>query len=190
MIDANARLGSVQSVHVGAAEREQETKNGEAMHLAMADLELVAPATFLGGGATWRHPQTGSWVRGDYVLAPLAWADACFKAYTDKDALLAIGTREDHRLAGLSLELGAAAAAPRLRDTQKIMFNRAALKMKDVQEALRGAWEEVPPIPAHWQAEDAERALTSLTQEILADCAPKGMPAPRKPWMSPETWTQ
>ena len=190
MIDANARLGSVQSVHVGAAEREQETVNGEAMHLALVDLELVAPATFLGGGTTWRHPLTGAWVRGDYVLVPLAWADACFEAYTDKDALLAIGTREDHRLAGLLLELGGAASAPRLRDAQGMRFNRAALKLDNVQEALRAAWEKVPAIPAHWQAEDAERALTALTQEILAECAPKHMPAPRKPWMSPETWAQ
>jgi len=45
------------------------------------------------------------WFRGDYVLIPMGWFEPCSRASTDKDALPAIGKREDHRTTGLVLEL-------------------------------------------------------------------------------------
>ena len=51
---------------VGPVEAEEASETGIALHEAMGVLQLAAPATFPGGGRTWRSSR-GNWYRGDYV---------------------------------------------------------------------------------------------------------------------------
>ena len=79
LIDANARLGSCPTVHVGAHHRDEQDCSGGWFHLLLEALRLYLPSTFRqsmwGPGETLYVRRNASWARSDYVALPLEWGD-------------------------------------------------------------------------------------------------------------------
>ena len=189
LVDANAHLGSDTSPFVGSADAEGQCAAGEAMHQALAELHLAAPATFLGGGPTWRHP-LGAWSRCDYVLIPHLWLAACVQTFTDADAALAIGFREDHRVVFAKLELAnrpvhlGTAAAPGPWAQPRDVWAKP-----EVAAELERRWGEAPSLPDYWPAQLAENALTAFSTAVAVAACPRQQARPKRPWISADTWT-
>ena len=76
LADANSRLGSVASPHVGDHQPEEETPAGRLFHAFLSQVGALAPSTFSafheGPAGTWRGP-FGQWHRIDYIAIPQAW---------------------------------------------------------------------------------------------------------------------
>ena len=75
-IDANARLGSLESENIGNFQGTQENEGGRQLHLFCSETDTWCPSTFQGvqrgPGETWKHPN-GAEARLDYVIAPMQW---------------------------------------------------------------------------------------------------------------------
>eukprot|EP00435_Cladocopium_sp_Y103_P001901 s1454_g1.t1 len=82
LIDANARLGSLQSLSVGTRDPEDENACGTAMHEMMEHCEFAAPQTFdrihEGDSFTWCHT-SGHKARIDYILCPRSCLHRCVR---------------------------------------------------------------------------------------------------------------
>ena len=78
------------------------------------------------------------WRRIDYVLLPEAWLPACRETFTGEAGLLALADREDHRLAGATVELRSRCRGwtHRGRPSQTVACNRGALRVPAVAEAI------------------------------------------------------
>ena len=63
-IDSNARVGSVVSSFVGGQELGEDSKNDEFFHAFLARTGTALPATFRGGGGTWRGEMASFGLRG------------------------------------------------------------------------------------------------------------------------------
>ena len=79
-IDANARVGSVQSEAIGPAQPEPETDNGQRLRLLLDAHGLHACNTYAKAGSTWSGTR-GHESRIDYVCAPTS-ARAAVGAHT------------------------------------------------------------------------------------------------------------
>eukprot|EP00438_Fugacium_kawagutii_P003190 Skav218035 [mRNA] locus=scaffold214:554591:559293:+ [translate_table: standard] len=96
-LDANSRLGSVQDVHVGPAGAVAENQN--AFHQWLREQHLLAPTIM--ERAAWRRPikhvtwkSCNDWVRLEYLVLPLEWAEAQLTCATNELGLEP--THEDH----------------------------------------------------------------------------------------------
>ena len=99
LIDANAHIGSVQSLGVSDEGAEEEDKTGGHFHGFIIEADLWAPATFpqihRGEHGTWYYGLQERWIRNDYILLPQAWSYAtCSSSIADVDVSL---TKDDHR---------------------------------------------------------------------------------------------
>ena len=76
LLDANSRVGSICSQHVGSHQAEGETIGGHELHELAKTTSTWLPATFdtcqWGPGFTWRHP-TGKDGRIDFIAIPESW---------------------------------------------------------------------------------------------------------------------
>ena len=97
-IDANGRLGSVTSPAIGPCEAQEEDYNGGRLHELALEHDLFVPATFMGGGPTWRSQASGAWHRIDYVLLPAEWRDILLSCDAPEDFPFRDVGQEDHRL--------------------------------------------------------------------------------------------
>ena len=99
LADANARVGSVPSEHVGTHDAETENHSGRAFHQFLAAIGLWLPATFpachVGRSTTWTSPTGQESARIDYVGVPVTWvADGLqTEVWEDFEGLQA---RDDH----------------------------------------------------------------------------------------------
>ena len=83
LADANARLGSCTSEHVGPGGfPERQDDSGDLFHQLLAETSLFLPATFCEVDAS--HA-TRAQHRIDYVAVPLAWAHTVASAFTGRD---------------------------------------------------------------------------------------------------------
>ena len=189
LVDANAKVGSVVTPQIGPAEAVMENVAGTCMREALAELALCAPSTFMGGGPTWGGPMA-QWRRIDYVLIPEAWLPACRETFTGEAGLLALADREDHRLAGATIELRARCRGStcRGRSGRTVACNRAALRLPGVAEAVEREWGSAPPMPDLWPADLKERALTAKSHALMRAYCPASAPAPRREWLTAEAW--
>ena len=99
LIDANAHIGSIQSLGVSDEGAEEEDKTGGHFHGFIIEADLWAPATFSqvhhGEHGTWYYGPQERWIRNDYILLPQAWRYAtCSSSVADVDVSL---TKDDHR---------------------------------------------------------------------------------------------
>ena len=103
MIDANARIGDLNSQVVGDCDADVQDHAGAELHDFLLDTGTWLPATFSqchsGESGTW---QTSKWGRGDFVGIPLKWKfDHCTSSIADVDLALC---REDHKAPGVTIE--------------------------------------------------------------------------------------
>ena len=99
LIDANAHIGSIQSLGVSDEGAEEEDKTGGHFHGFIIEADLWAPATFSrihhGEHGTWYYGPQERWIRNDYILLPQVWRyTACTSCLADVDVSL---TKDDHR---------------------------------------------------------------------------------------------
>ena len=93
LIDANARLESLHSQHVGPFYREPQNGNGELLHHFLKDTDLSAAGTFCErSGPTWQS-STGTQQRIDYVLLPCSWMGRLHDAGTHYGVNLQLAER-------------------------------------------------------------------------------------------------
>ena len=99
-LDANARVGSVQTDHIGGYHPDLQDGGGDALHDYLCEVNSWLPSTFeqchVGDSGTWYHPRTESCGRGDYVGLPCNWALTECISYIPEDIDLSLA-REDHR---------------------------------------------------------------------------------------------
>ena len=122
LVDANARVGSFPSPHVGTWQAENDSEKSDYFIQFLQTNSLWLPATFevyqKGEGGTWRHNQ-GKWLRNDFVAIPMAWQYTSLNAHVSSEVDLST-VKEDHGLA--VVEFTAAAmpiAKARTRKLQK-----------------------------------------------------------------------
>ena len=148
LIDANATLGTITSPFAGDAEPEQQLFTGDLLHEYMVTEEQSAPATFSGGGPTWKSR------RIDYVLIPQSWLPGVTSTSTDKEGLLALDCdNEDHRLTQLEVHVTASAGHSHRGSASARFANVNALRLPEIRGKLQTAWEATPPLPPSWDAD-------------------------------------
>ena len=185
LADANARVGSVCSSAIGPVDVHVENASGTSFHEFLLDLGLFAPSTFHGGGPTWAS-NAGALLRLDFVALPLLWSAAVVRTVVLPFAELALEDRSDHAAAYAQVMLTCPASddAPPSRP----WYNRNALRLDDVRLSIERAWQEVPPLPAAWDAEQAHAAITRHARQLMERLCPVVRAAPRKQWMTMPTW--
>ena len=106
LCDANARVGSVVTPHIGGYQSEIETSKSEFFRTFLSDQGLWLPCTFdscqTGPGGTWLH-SNGTWIRGDYIGIPVQWTFTSCKAFVSETIDVAT-LKEDHRTAIVQIE--------------------------------------------------------------------------------------
>ncbi|CAE7700056.1 rsmH [Symbiodinium sp. CCMP2592] len=98
LTDANARVGTVASEHVGDHAWEPENESGTLFHDFLAQVQGFLPSTIAsfhqGTSGTWCTPQ-GEWHRLDYVVLPCHWRDVDISSRVLVEVEL-MQKREDH----------------------------------------------------------------------------------------------
>ena len=105
LADANSRIGTFPSPHVGSWQAEADTEKSEYFLRFLHQSSLWLPSTFEayqhGAGGTWRHT-TGKWLRNDFIALPLSWDCQSIKAFVS-DAVDLSTVKEDHALVVVEL---------------------------------------------------------------------------------------
>eukprot|EP00435_Cladocopium_sp_Y103_P068339 s97_g31.t1 len=182
LADANARVGSFPSQHVGAWQAEADTVKSDSFLDFLQRHELWLPSTFepyqLGPGGTWRH-STGKWLRNDFIAIPLSWPVQRLSAFvnTNIDASIA---KEDHATVTVELQMPVACQTPRhgVRSTKRKEADLIALDGANLEASFHVDWH----VDVHTHAD--------RLQSFLLDCIPQ-QPTQRKPLkstMSDATW--
>lgn len=107
MMDANSRVGSTTSCHIGDHDAAPKNHAGEALHGWSAKHSLWLPSTFrlfhTGTSYTWHH-STGPGARLDYVAIPLQFYSQCKRSWVEDDIDIQTA-RVDHLATCLEFEL-------------------------------------------------------------------------------------
>ena len=102
MLDANARVGTVISKHIGDHQPSLQDSNGDLLHDYLCEVACWLPSTHScchhGEDGTWFHPKVESWSRGNYIGVPLNWKYTGCESWLPDELDLSL-TREDHRAA-------------------------------------------------------------------------------------------
>ncbi|CAE7285274.1 unnamed protein product, partial [Symbiodinium sp. CCMP2456] len=167
LADANARVGSMTSIHVGDVDPEEENPAGETLHDFLQDIGACLPTTFTevhtGPSATWASPGGGEF-RIDYPIVPLSWAHFSLSSKVLPDFEL-LQLRDDHRPVVLQCRCATKAPpacyAPHQPSAARPSKPTTVAATRAVQAALAG-------VPAFgWQLdvdEHYERLSTSWRQ--------------------------
>ena len=134
-IDANAKVGSIQSNAVGAAGHDIENDNGEMLHdLVMTrGCRQFLPSTF---AQHHKGDQHGTWTdkrgqlhRIDYIALPVEWAEAEIQSWIELDVDLG-HAGEDHHMVAVEFTL-CQGQVLREERKQKELCNRQHFKDKE-----------------------------------------------------------
>eukprot|EP00438_Fugacium_kawagutii_P030170 Skav221644 [mRNA] locus=scaffold1174:107584:112122:- [translate_table: standard] len=179
-MDANARLGSLISRHVGGHQPDEETLAGEALHELLAHHDLYLPQTFAhlheGEGTTWVH-SSGKESRIDFVAVDGSmFAGVRASKVMDVDISL---SRVDHKPVLVEVEVG-------LPTPQRL--RTIAPQARGPHSArLCAAGDVAAPCP-HWSVDVHSHAVL-LQQWLKARTPGPGERGPRKSHLSATTWT-
>ena len=183
--DCNARVGSVVSSAVGNHEEEVQSPAGQLFHDFMLRQSLCAPATWLGGGKTWRSTRD-MWHRIDFCCVPVQWGDSILSAWT-VPYMLAIAETEDHRIAAITVMLQQSASDPEQVSWTSMVDNRV-LETPAAQQAIASEWAKTPLLPWAWTAEQMQVAMSKWHRILLFRFCKTGFAAPKNAWLSDFTW--
>ena len=160
LADANARIGSFPSRHVGPWQAEMDSEKSEPFLHFLSTNDLWIPATFehcqSGAGTTWRH-STGKWLRNDFVAIPLSWNCQLVKSFVSEDVDLST-VKEDHALA--ILEITTQETRTLVQKTRR-QHKRAEYDIDQIYPSIFGKGYAVP-----WHV-DVHTHAFELQQKIL-----------------------
>ena len=193
LIDANARLGTVESVAVGTGGFAQsEDDNGRAFHAALLELGLWVPATFAPRDEqafTWTTP-TGRPHRLDYVAVPIAWKEWCDAR--DGSTMCAVlhdfdtlAKGEDHRPAVVRLMTTVARGTSGTR-WRPPRYCESALRCPLRGETFRAALSAMPTIDWTLGVDRHAKVLAGRVQEAAEQAFGGQQRRPRRPYISDE----
>ena len=188
-IDANAKVGSMQSQAIGSHQMEKENTNGEFLHQYLSTTAQWIPSTFekhqKGQGKTFTYPGGGE-ARLDYVCVPQKWKGQ--KITTEvQDQISTRDKLKDHRPATLQLEGTFQRKLGTMSKEHQPRFN-----IKDQGSITRFQQKLKAGTAAYDWNMDIHLHVHKMNQMILdaAREAKKGEPkkVKRKEYLSEETW--
>ena len=107
LIDANARVGTVESKWIGSHGAEFENSNGELFHDFVAKQRQIVPSTW----PQWHSGPHHTWTdnrrkkhRIDYIAVPSEWQQGEMHSEGNVEIDLA-NKKDDHKVISLSVEL-------------------------------------------------------------------------------------
>ena len=175
LVDANARLGSIESEYVSSFGGEDENTAGSLFHQWLTTHSLFAPQTFAqhhsGQHATWTHANGGHKARLDYVLVDASLYSAAIRTWVSSQIDLSL-ERADHDCVCADIPL---------------TLWPPSLSRRNVSQPKHVPSPELPPVvpwslDVHTHAAQVQTWLSSLTP--TASTA-----VPRKQHLSPDTWS-
>ena len=183
MIDANARSGPADHVHVFGNDDVANTNTAHFREF-LEEHQLCTPSTLTlheGHQTTWMHPSEDAEYRIDYVLVPIHWVTDCTQSCSlDHLDLRHLG---DHR--AMAIELSWQEAGHKMKKNQKIKsYDRTGILTADLAKGL----DDYAPLP--WQA-DIENQVDHFNQhvlEVLHQQCPTKRQGPKKSYISERTW--
>ncbi|CAE7351216.1 unnamed protein product [Symbiodinium microadriaticum] len=138
LADANARVGSLPTEHVGDCCQEAENPPGEVFHEFLATHQAFLPSTFRevhhGPGYTWVSPG-GDRHRIDYIAVPLAWKHFQLKSQV-LCAVELLQARDDHYPVLLACEFARQAPPTAYQPVQKRQAARPARPSTSEERAV------------------------------------------------------
>ena len=184
LIDANARLGSLHSQHIGTFFREPQNGNGELLHRFMKDTDLPAASTFCEkSGPTWRSSK-GTQHRIDHVLLPCSWTGRLHDAGTHYGVNLQLGERVDHFAVFAVVDIGLSPSSH-----ASLVYDLAAARDDpDKRIEFQRRIGEIPPVPSNFGPERHEQVLLKCFRIIAVDVFSLPVEKKRIPWMSNASW--
>eukprot|EP00435_Cladocopium_sp_Y103_P010311 s2002_g2.t1 len=183
LADANARIGTFPSQHVGTWQAEEDSPKSDYFLDFLQKQALWLPSTFeeyqQGEGGTWCHP-SGKWLRNDYIGIPLAWQPCTLKAFVNENIDVST-VKEDHAVATVELMMDALVQPPEQR---RYVVKRREFDLDALDESKLDA-----PFQVDWNVDVHTHA--DCLQNFLLTCIPaqRRMAKPLKQTMSPQTWT-
>ena len=190
LCDANSRLGSTVSLHVGDKHSDTENEAGTLFHEFLAQISAFAPATFSdfqqGPGDTWCSP-CGRWSRIDYVVLPLAWQffDITTRTLPDAETLQ---KRDDH--APVLARVSFARAAPATSYSVNVRKAVRPPLPQTSQDRLsaRARFVSITAVPWMLHVDLHHSQLTDAWAQAWKDTAPASTtPQPRQSFLSTDT---
>ena len=183
LIDANARLGSLHSQHIGPFYREPQNGNGELLHRFLKDTDVSAASTFCEkSGPTWRSSK-GTQHRIDYVLLPCSWMGRLHDASTHYGVNLQLAERVDHFAVvdiGCDNDVSLITRKPRIYDLA------AARDDDEKRDEFRRRIGEIPMSRRTLTPSAVSRYCSSVFGSSLLMSLP--VEKKRIPWMSNASW--
>eukprot|EP00438_Fugacium_kawagutii_P009100 Skav211904 [mRNA] locus=scaffold4079:7401:20832:+ [translate_table: standard] len=193
--DANARIGTVTSPHVGPAFAELENQNGAAFHRLLSQLGLFAPGTFYSTAwvgseqrGTWKS-RTG-WHRLDHICVPLSWQAGSYTM--EVDGLGIEPLHDDHLSVTCEVHLtlhevpqGKAAASVVNYDRTQLVEGSGNLVAQDTMSAFLQMHEQ-----KLWQ-QPADQSVCNINAWFdthLTHWLPKKRHDYKSSWISDVTW--
>ena len=187
LVDANARVGSIVTPHVGDLAFETETDSGTLFHDFLIEIEGFLPTTLQevheGPSGTWCTPQ-GVWHRLDYVVLPCHWHSATLTSRVLVDVEL-LQKREDHLPVWLKCSFCKHLPSETYRDNKKQVV-RPALEHRNKPEA-EAVFRQVPAVPWHVPIDPHYQALTLGWHNAAAALAPEQPEQPVQAYLSVAT---
>ena len=183
LVDANARVGSVQSPSVGPDGAEKQTHNGALLHSFLSAWQLCLPCTLgkhEGSQATWQSPLLTQ-ARIDFIAVPLAWLEQVASTWVDYDFEFG-QVRSDHWMT--CLEVGWAQVSLGSGHIRKPF--RPGLP----DPAFAPFWSQrlanMPPIAWKEDVDSHAHLLTKSHQSLMRQCHQPPSLVPRQPFVTQE----
>ena len=188
LADANARLGHLQTEHVGGHQPEDENQPGELFHDFLAANQAFLPSTFAefhdGDGHTWVSPG-GDKHRIDYVILPSTWQEFSLRSRVLYDIEL-LQLRDDHYPVYVQCEFGRnAPPASYPASTRTARRPQRPGTPNETQQAVR-ALQSIPTIPWQTDIDVHYDALAQQWQRVgnLLDPPSRHAQGPTQPYLS------
>ena len=174
LMDANARIGSKRTQHVGGTHADPQDVGGEGLHTSLEILGAFLPQTFpehfgQDTGYTWMSKQ-GRTSRNDYVGWPLASSDDAISAKVCYDVSISGGTI-DHWMVMVEGDLLASGTAPLCR-RRHVQYDRLKVLAPGHSQAIAVALGHAPRWPWRMNASDSSFLHGHVVRAVLALLCP------------------
>ena len=183
LLDANARVGTVQSPSIGPTGAEKQTHNGALFHGFLSAWQLCLPCTLgkhEGPHATWQSPLFTQ-ARIDFVAVPLEWLEQVDRTWVEYDFEFG-QVRSDHWMT--CLEAGWEQASSLSRDA-RVPF-RPGLPDPTCSASWSQGLARMPPIAWKEDVDSHAHLLTRSHQTLMRQCQQPKSWAPRQPFVTQE----
>ena len=186
LLDANARIGSELSRHVGPVAAEFQNLPGELLHRFLQETEQRAPSTFLDSGqssaATWFPPGPHGLCKGrriDYITGSFGAHARQQLVLSDIDLTVSI---TDHLMVASRVSVSLSKQVLRTTGSHKIKRDQCAFDNPDAVQSFVQRMRQCPVVPfqvsptSHFDAASAH-----LRQSLEVSFPVRSTPRGRKP---------